>query len=355
MVLRMTATRPGGTVTTQVSEGRFKPAPLTMGSAAASNVSPLRRFIGIVFSKYATVVLLAFLVLVFSLLSNQFLTVRNWQNVLVVQSVVTCMALAAAIPLIVGEFDLSLGNLIGFLCMVGAFLGGAKFGAGVIIPTMLVLGVIVGIVNGLMTVKLHISSFIATLGTGILLSGFTLGISGGQVLFSGIPRIILDIGQGHFLGLGPTVWLSLLLAALLFFVLEHTPLGRKFYAIGGSERVAFLAGVPTAALKVVAFAISGFLVGIGAVFALGQSGAANAGFGPELLLPAYAAAFLSVVSYRPGYYNVPGIVIAILLLAVGFNGMNLLGAPFWAQPIFNGVVLVVAVVTARAESRHIKK
>ena len=91
-----------------------------------------------------------------------------------------------------------------------------------------------------------------------------------------------------------------------------------------------------------------------AIFALGQNGAANAGFGPELLLPAYAAAFLGVTTYRPGYYNIPGAVIAILLMAVGFNGLNLLGAPFWVQPIFNGTVLVVAVICARAESRQTK-
>jgi ribose transport system permease protein len=312
-------------------------------------------FATIVFSRYASLVLLAAMIVGFSLASSQFLTVRNFQNVLVVQSVVSCMAFAAIIPLIIGEFDLSLGYLIGFLAMIGAYLGGAHFGAGVVIPVMLIAGVIVGVINGLLTVRLHISSFIATLGTGILLSGMTLGISGGQVLFSGIPRLITQIGQGSIFGLGPAVWLTILLALILFFVLEHTPLGRKLYAIGGSERVAFLAGLPVGALKVASFAISGFLVGIGAIFALGQSGAANAGFGPELLLPAYAASFLSVITYRPGYYNIPGIVVAILLLAVGFNGLNLLGAPFWAQPIFNGAVLLIAVVTARAESRHIRK
>lgn len=319
------------------------------------NAMPSRNFWAIVFGRYASLVLLAIMIIAFSLKSEQFLTVRNFQNVLVVQSVVSCMAFAAVIPLIVGEFDLSLGYLIGFLAMVGASLAGAGYGAEAVVPAMLIAGVLVGIVNGLLTVKLHISSFIATLGTGILLSGMTLGISGGQVLFSGIPRFITHIGQGSIFGLGPAVWLTIVLAIILFFLLEHTPLGRKLYAIGGSERVAFLAGVPVGALKIASFAISGFLVGIGAIFALGQSGAANAGFGPELLLPAYAASFLSVITYRPGYYNIPGIVVAILLLAVGFNGLNLLGAPFWAQPIFNGAVLLIAVVTARAESRHIRK
>ena len=320
----------------------------------SSELSVGRRVVNVLFGRYASVLLLLVLIIAFSLLSPQFLTNRNWQNLLVVQSVVTCMCFAATMPLVVGEFDLSLGSMIGFLAMLGAFLGGQKMTAETVIPIMLLAGVVVGIINGLLTVKLHISSFIATLGTGILLSGVTLGISNGQVLFSGIPKLILTIGQGHVFGLGISVWLTLVLAVIMFFLLEHTPLGRRLYAIGGSERVAFLAGVPTGRLKIVAFAGAGLLVGIGAVFALGQTGAGNASFGPELLLPAYAAAFLSVTTYRPGYYNVPGIVVAIVLLAVGFNGLNLLGAPFWAQPIFNGAVLLIAVVTARAESRHIK-
>jgi ribose transport system permease protein len=313
-----------------------------------------RRLADVVFGRFASVALLLALIVAFSILSPQFLTNRNWQNLLVVQSVVTCMCFAATMPLIVGEFDLSLGSMIGLLAMLGAYLGGEGFTAATIIPAMLMGGVLVGVINGLLTVKLHISSFIATLGTGILLSGVTLGISNGQVLFSGIPKLITAIGQGHWFGLGVSVWLTLVLALIMFFVLEHTPFGRRLYAIGGSERVAFLAGVPTGKMKITAFAVAGLLVGVGAIFALGQTGAGNPSFGPELLLPAYAAAFLSVTTYRPGYYNVPGIVVAIILLAVGFNGLNLLGAPFWAQPIFNGAVLLVAVVTARAESRHIK-
>ena len=87
------------------------------------------------------------------------------------------------LPLIVGEFDLSLGSMIGFLAMFGAYLGEEGFTAEIVIPGMLIAGALVGLINGLLTVKLHISSFIATLGTGILLSGVTLGISNGQVLF----------------------------------------------------------------------------------------------------------------------------------------------------------------------------
>src|SRR3954452_6314805 len=305
-------------------------------------------------NRYATVLLLGVLIVVFGVATDKFLTTQNWQNLLVTQAVVACVALAAILPLVAGEFDLSLGYLLGVLAMLGAYLAKHGGDASIVILAMLAGGLFIGLVDGVLTVYFKISSFIATLGVGILLSGVTLGLSGGQVLFSGIPQALTNLGKGSFLGVGTTVWLALVLALILLYVLEHTPFGRRLYAVGGSERVAFLAGVRTGLVKLAAFGAAGLLVGIGAIFALGQSGAANPGFGPDLLLPAYAAAFLGVTTYRPGYYNVPGTIVAIILLAVGFNGLNLLGAPFWVQPIFNGAVLLIAVITARAEARHVR-
>jgi ribose transport system permease protein len=339
------------------------PAPAdarTPSSASASRApapaggSLLGRIGSTILNRYATLLLLALLIVVFALASPKFLTAQNWQNLIITQSVVACLTLAAILPLVAGEFDLSLGYLVGVLAMLGAYL--AKHGGGTleVVVAMLAAGLLVGLINGVLTVSFKISSFIATLGVGIVLSGVTLGLSNGQVLFSNIPTALTDLGKGQILGVGTPVWLALALAAVLLYVLEHTPFGRRLYAVGGSERVAFLAGVRTGRVKVAAFTGAGLLVAIGAIFALGQSGAANPGFGADLLLPAYAAAFLGVTTYRPGYYNVPGAIIAIILLAVGFNGLNLLGAPFWVQPIFNGAVLLVAVITARAESRHVK-
>lgn len=330
------------------------PSAAVAPAAPPSEPSVPQRVASALLSRYATVLLLALLVLVFSLATPKFLTAQNWQNLLVTQAVVACLALAAILPLVAGEFDLSLGYLVGVLAMLGAYL--AKHGGSglEVVLAMLAAGILVGLINGVLTVVFKISSFIATLGVGIILSGATLGLSGGQVLFSNIPPALTNLGKGELLGVGTPVWLALSLAGVLLYVLEHTPFGRRLYAVGGSERVAFLAGVRTGRVKIAAFAGAGLLVAIGAVFALGQNGAANPGFGADLLLPAYAAAFLGVTTYRPGYYNVPGAIVAILLLAVGFNGLNLLGAPFWVQPVFNGAVLLVAVITARAESRHVK-
>lgn len=327
-----------------------------MTQQKTSTVSPWYVSLGMgILRNYATVLLLVVLIVIFSVLSPQFLTVRNAQNILIVQTVLSCVAFAALLPLIVGEFDLSLGYGIGFVVMLGAYMGGQGHDAAVILPAMLLAGTAIGFLNGFLTVTFKISSFISTLGIGILVSGLTLSLSGGQVLFSGIPPFILAIGQMSFLGAAATVWLTLVTAVALFYFLEKMPAGRKLYAVGGSERVSFLAGIRTGWVKILAFTLAGFIISIGAVFELGQSGAANASFGPNLLLPAYAAAFLGVTTYKPGYFNVPGTVVAILLLAVGFNGLNLLGAPFWMQPIFNGAVLIAAVITARSEARQINK
>jgi len=315
----------------------------------------IRRVAAILLARYVTLLFLAGVVIVFAILApSTFMTAYNWQNILVVQAVPICMALAALLPLLVGEFDLSLGYLAGFIAMAGAYVSGQGFDALAVIAVMGVVGLLGGVINGILTVKFKISSFISTLGVGIMLSGMTLGLSGGQILFTGIPALVTSLARGTFSGIAFSVWIALTIALVMLYVLEHTPLGRHFYATGGSERVSHLAGVPTQRIKMLSFAVSGLLVGVAAVFALGTSGAASPAYGSELLLPAYAACFLGVSTYRPGYYNVPGTMIAILLLGVGFNGLGILGVPFWVQPVFNGAVLLVAVLTARAEARRVK-
>jgi ribose transport system permease protein len=302
---------------------------------------------------YGTILLLVVLFIVFSLTSKYFFTLANLQNVLLTQTIVGCMALGVMFPLIVGEFDLSVGYMLGFVTMVGAYLGEHGWVGLPMIAAMLAVGAVVGWVNGMFTERLHISSFIATLGVGILLEGLTDGLSNGQVLSTGIPPVIKSIGNGYAGPLAISVWVTLVLAVVLFYVLEHTPAGRSWYAIGGSERVSFLAGLRTKRFKVIAFILSGLFVSCGAIFALGQNGSASPGYGSDLLLPAYAAAFLGVTTYRGGRYNVVGTIVGLLLLGIGFNGLSLYGVPFWVQPVFNGAVLLVAVLVARSERRHV--
>ena len=323
---------------------------------SAARGSPSRRtHLSIkVLRDYGTIILLAALFALFSLTTTDFLTWNNLQYVLLNQAVTACMTLGIMVPLIVGEFDLSAGYGVGFIGMLGAYLALHGSSPVVIIISMLAAGVVIGLVNGLFAVKAGISSFIATLGTGIVLEGLTQGLSGGSVLSTNIPNLFVILDRDTVWGLGSSVWITLGLAIVLFYILEHTPIGRSLYAVGGSERVAFLAGMRTGRLKWGAFAASGFMVAVAAIFAVGQNGSASPSFGSSLLLPAYAAAFVGVTTYRGGYYNVVGSVVGIILLAIGFNGLSLWGVAFWVQPVFDGGVLLVAVLAANAETRKVR-
>jgi ribose transport system permease protein len=302
---------------------------------------------------YSSAILLLIFILVFSLTANQFFTLANFQNVLLQQTIVGCMALGVMFPLIVGEFDLSCGYMIGFIAMLGAFLGGKGAGTIEVIVAMVLAGLAVGFINGILVERFKISSFIATLATGIILQGITQGLSGGSVLTSGIPHFISRLGLGMFGWFGNSVWVLLAVVVILYYTLEHTPFGRRLYAVGGSERVAFLAGIRTRKLRTLSFVLSGLFVSLGAMFALGQNGSASPDYGFSLVLPAYAAVFLGVTTYRGGRYNVVGTIVGLLLVGFGFDGLTLWGVPFWVQPVFNGAVLLLAVLAARAENRTV--
>ena len=138
--------------------------------------APMARIATDFVRSWGTALILVLLVVVFSVSAPAFLTLRNIQDVLIVQTVSGVMTLGVMFPLIVGEFDLSVGYLVGFLAVLGAYLGGHGAGAAVVIPCMLGAGLLVGVFNGVLTQTAKISSFIATLGVGIVLEGLTEGL-----------------------------------------------------------------------------------------------------------------------------------------------------------------------------------
>lgn len=329
--------------------GAGKPRPRVIGSKSdASAWADLLR-------RYGSVLLLILVCIVFSILSpDTFATKQNAVTILQQQAVLACLALGLLLPIAVGEFDLSVGYVLGFAAVEAAALGGkTSLPGGVIVPAVILTGILIGTLNGVLTAGFKIHSLIATLGVGFAVSGGTIGISGGTTLFQGVSPIIPKLANTNILGLKSAVWIVFALAIALFLVLEFTPFGRRIYAVGGNERVARLAGVRTELIKIAAFAIAGGMAACAGLLQLGQAGGATPSFGVALLLPAFAAIFLGATAIKPGVFNVWGTIIAILLLAAGFTGLGLEGVPLWVQPIFDGVVLLAAVLVTRRESRSL--
>jgi ribose transport system permease protein len=295
--------------------------------------------------KWGAAAVLVVLVVVFSiLLPSTFPTFQNVTTILSTQAILAILAIGLLLPLASGEFDLSIGYSLGFTAMLTAVLSGtAHLPTALTIPIVLVVGIAIGFVNGLAVVKRKINAFIATLGVGTILSGLTLWVSNGNVVFNGIPKDLLAIGRTQILGLPLTVFYMIIVVLVFWFILEQTPFGRYIHSIGAGRETVRLAGLPTDRLRMSAFVISGGMAALAGVLQTATVGSANPSAGPDFLLPAFAAAFLGATTIRPGRFNVWGTVLAVFLLAVGIAGLQQLGAPFWVSPVFNGGALVVAV------------
>lgn len=318
-------------------------------------VAPRPPLWGRLLETYGLLLLLVGVLVGFSLaLPETFATKDNFLTILQQESVLACLCLGLILPIAVGEFDLSIGYVVGFSAILAAALGGKTGMPGLtVVVVVLLVGLLIGALNGFLIAGLKVNSLIATLGVGFGVSALTTGISSSEVLFKGIPQIIPDLATTEILGLRTAVWVVALLAVAMYVVLTFTPFGKKIYAVGGSERVARMAGVRTGWVKIAAFAICSMFAALAGLLNLGQAGAANPSFGSSLLLPAFVAVFLGATTIRPGTFNVWGTVVAILLLAAAFSGLGLAGVPLWIQPLFEGVLLLGGVVFARTEARSL--
>jgi ribose transport system permease protein len=303
--------------------------------------------------RFAGLYILVLLLIVFSLLLPEtFPTVLNFRTMLVSQSFLAIAALGLLFAAINGEFDLSIGFLSGFVGALVAWLS-IDHGWPAIAAALagMITAALVGVINGFLVVKIGIMSFIATLGTGTVLSGLTLWVTGGKVLF-GMPRDLIAIGQTRWFQVQVSVYVMLVLIAAAAFMFHLRAVGQHMYANGGNKLAARMAGVATGPLTWAALVISSALAGLAGILYTANIAAASPEAGIELLLPSFAAIFLGSTLIVPGKFNVAGTATALLLLVVLVNGVQQLGAPSWVQPVFNGLALIIAVAAAQLRARR---
>lgn len=217
---------------------------------------------------------------------------------------------------------------------------------------ILIVGTLIGLLNGILVAKVGISSFIATIGVGSVLQGISLEITNGRTLINGIPSSLLSFAQNNTFGIPNVVYLAAGVCIVFWIGCEHTPYGRKLLAIGLSRRSADLLGMRVDNLRISAFVIAGFMSALAGIIELGRTGSATSGIGPSFLLPAVAAGFLGATTIKVGRFNVVGTVVAVILVGIGVSGLELNGVPNWVEPVFDGVVLVLAVGTSRLAARR---
>jgi ribose transport system permease protein len=305
---------------------------------------------------YAVVLFFVALIVAFSIdLPHLFPTLNNMRAIMGGQAVVGVAALAVLFPLSAGEFDLSVGAVIGFTSVFSAWAGAHGIGFPLSLFLALGIGLAIGAFNAMLVVRVGISAFIATLGVATILMGANLWLTNGAVLYNDIPHDLQYFGQASLGGIPIIFWYFCAFALVVWVVLEHTPFGRYVQATGFAREAARLVGIRTDRYLASTFVIAAAMAAFAGVMQTGRVSSAAPSTGPEFLLPAYAAAFLGATTVHRGRFNTWGTVVGVLLLAVGVSGLNLLGAPFWITDVFNGAALLVAVSFAVVVSKRLAK
>lgn len=298
---------------------------------------------------YGMAGLLLLLVVVFSALRpDVFATGANARTVLLESAVLTILALAVMVPLIANDFDLSVAAVLGLASVLGAGLPAQQgLPVALMIPFVLALGATIGLVHALLIVRFGLPPVVVTLGSSTVLAGAVLWYTGGAVLYEGVPDSFKVLGNSSVAGIPLPILYMAAVAGALWFVLERRPWGRYLYAVGASEVSARLAGVKTDRVRTVALVTASTLAAFAGLVLTARIGSGNPSTSGAFFLPAFAAAFLSLAAFKLGFFNPLGVVLSVYLLAVGVNGLSILGAPSWVDPVFNGVALVVAIGLAK--------
>ncbi len=282
--------------------------------------------------------------IVFSLwVPDTWLTWLTHRSVLNQQAILMVVALGLLVPLSAGVFDLSIGAMVSASAVTVAWsLVTQQWPIWVSILMAMAVGLLVGVLNGFLVVRLRIDSFIATLGMSSILIAYGIWLSENKSIL-GFPRGFKSLTGELAWGINKSVLYALVIAVVLWFVLEHTALGRYLFATGGGREAARLAGVQTDRYTWGALVASAMFAAIGGVLFASQFGSTQAQSGVPYLLPAFAAAFLGATQFKRRF-NVWGTVLAVFVLQSGVKGLQLAGiSATWVESLFFGVALIAAV------------
>jgi ribose transport system permease protein len=278
------------------------------------------------------------------LLPDTFPTMANLRAILGSKAIVAMLSLAAMVPMMTGRIDLTVGYGIVLWHIMAISLqvqAGLPWGAAVII--VIACGALMGLINGLLVELALIDSFIATLGMGTVIYALALWYTGGRQILGALPPEFLSIYGWHPLGIPAVAIYVLILAIILWIATEYLPIGRYLYAIGANPHAAVLNGIQTRRYTIGAFITSGVIGALAGIVLAAKLRIGQASVGLEFLLPALVGAFLGSTTIKLGRVNVWGTICGVIILGVGISGIEQLGGAFFVEPLFNGLMLLVAI------------
>jgi ribose/xylose/arabinose/galactoside ABC-type transport system permease subunit len=330
------------------------------------------RTVGYALLKMRTVIALIVIVAAFTaMLATKGINFLNPLNLVTVAkhvAITGIMGMGMTFVIITGGIDLSVGSVVGICGMVagGLIRQGLPldpFGVTiyyhvwVIILICLVLGSMIGVMNGFLVTKLNVAPFIATLGTMYIARGFANIISGGATFpdLQGKPELgntgFPTLGTGLFFSLPLSVWIMIAILAIMTYVARKTPLGRHVYAIGGNPRASRLSGIRVEKTTTLVYMFSGFCAALVGLIVSSQLVASHPATGESYELNAIAAAVLGGTSMSGGIGTIGGTIIGSFVIGVLSDGLVMMGVSEFWQNVFKGLVIILAVVFDQANQK----
>lgn len=301
--------------------------------------------------RYAGLMVLVAMIVVFSILEPaSFPTYNNAVGILANSAILGILALGLLIPLAAGVFDISIGGMMTLAVVAVTWLFQVTEGrmpVSVAILIVLVGALLVGLGNSWLVVDRGVDPFVGTIGVGSVLIGLSQLLANGTTITNDIPGSFTSFGRFAVDRIPIGVFILLVLCAIGWYVLQYTPFGRLLYATGASREAARLTGIRTARIIRIAFICSALGAAIAGIVFAARLGAGPPGIGVGYLIGAYSVAFLGSTIIHPGRFNVGGTIVALLIISIGINGLQITGLPFWVVETFQGLALIVAVLLGR--------
>ena len=285
---------------------------------------------------------LAVLMAILATVSEPFRNLANLQNILAQNGIIGIVAIGMLVMMISGGFDLSVGAVGSAVAVATAFVS-VQVGLPLAIGAGLLIGLVLGCVNGFIIARIGINAFIATFALASIVTGILLVLTGGKSVVGRSPEL-QAFAYGRFLGIPLLFWAFLVFAILTHVLLSRTKWGHWTYSAGANSHASYLSGVPVTMVRFTAFAFGGLAVGVGGVLLFGQSAIGQPTGAEAWPLSAIAICVIGGTSLNGGVGRVSNVIAAVLLLGVVGNGLNQLGvSPYW-QPAVTGAIILVAVI-----------
>lgn len=330
--------------------------PTTPGAGAEGSHDPKPKRSGSGFSwqqlvaKYGLILAFVVVFAVFALLKpHVFPTGNNIKSMLTLAAPPAILAAGLTVVLVMQDFDLSFGSMIGLAGgAVTTFIVTNHWGWVVAVIVVLLMGVAVGVLNGIMVAYLGGSSFIITLAMGTVLTGVEYALTHQNTIYSGYSTAFIGIGSNSsILGISNQVWIALVIAGAIWILMDRTEIGRYMYAIGGNSEAARLSGLRVRPLRVAGFIVIAVCASVVGILLVSEAGSYSPNVGAVYLLPAFAAAFLGAAVFRPGEFNLPGTIVGVLFLTIIQTGLIELNLQTYIINLVQGGILIAAVLLSR--------